>query len=106
MGYSGGADISSIILLLLIGIALLCFCVAIPVAIGVFVWKDAKKRGMSAPLWTIVALFVPFYVGLIIFLLVRNDYTETRCPQCFARIKGSPAFCPSCGASLYNSRTN
>ena len=50
--------------IIFIPIALLLF--AIPVLIGVYVWRDAKGRGMNAPLWTLVSVLAPSLIGFII----------------------------------------
>lgn len=79
---------------------LLALYIAIPIIIGVYVWKDAKQRGMNAPLWTIVAVFAPTFIGLIIFLLVRGNYSDMKCPKCSAPVRESYVVCPKCGAKL------
>lgn len=84
----------------LIMIPIIILILAIPVIIGVYVWKDAKQRGMNAPLWTIIAVFAPSLIGFIIFLLVRGNYSDMKCPQCSAPVKESFVVCPKCGAKL------
>ena len=44
---------------------------ALPIMIGVYVYRDANRRGMNAILWTLVAVFAPSLIGLIIYLLKR-----------------------------------
>ncbi len=60
---------------------------SIPVLIGVYVYQDAKRRGMNAVLWTLVAVIAPALVGFIIYLLVRNGYSDLECPRCGGRIR-------------------
>ena len=45
----------------------------VPILIGVYVYRDAKRRGMNALVWTLIALFAPSLIGFIIYLLVRNS---------------------------------
>lgn len=40
--------------------------------IGHFVFKDAQKRGLDPWIWTGVSIFIPSFMGLIFYLLVRN----------------------------------
>ena len=47
--------------------------IAVPVCIGLFVYQDAKSHGMTAWLWTAVAVLIPYFVGLVIYLLVRYN---------------------------------
>lgn len=72
----------------------------IPVLIGVYVYRDAKRRGMNAVLWTLVAVIAPALVGFIIYLLVRNGYSDLECPRCGAPVMEQYVVCPQCGAKL------
>jgi len=76
----------------------LIFC--IPVLLGVYVYRDATKRGMNAVLWTLIALFTPSLLGLIIYLLVRNNYSDLTCPNCNTRVEESFVVCPNCRTKL------
>lgn len=47
----------------------------IPLTIGVLVYRDADKRVDCNPwLWALIAALAPSFVGLIIYLIIRNDY--------------------------------
>ena len=72
----------------------------IPILIGVYVYRDANKRGMNAVLWTLIALFTPSLLGLIIYLLVRNNYSDLTCPNCNSRVEESFVVCPNCRTKL------
>ena len=54
------ASIRVIILSFVVLIALL----TIPVMIGVYVYRDAKRRGMNAMAWTLIAVVAPALIGL------------------------------------------
>jgi len=73
---------------------------AIPVMIGVYVYRDASGRRMNAVLWTLVAVAAPVFTGLIIYLLVRGNYPGYTCPSCGAGVEASYTVCPRCGARL------
>lgn len=72
----------------------------LPLFIGVYVYRDAKRRGMSAWVWTVVAVLAPSFIGLIIYLLVRSDYADLECPQCGGPVTEQYVVCPHCGARL------
>lgn len=72
----------------------------IPVLIGVYVYRDARRRGMNAVLWTLVAVIAPALVGFIIYLLVRNGYSDLECPRCGTPVMEQYVVCPQCGAKL------
>lgn len=78
----------------------LAVLVGIPVLIGVYVYRDASRRGMNAVLWTLVAVLAPMFVGLIIYLLVRGSYADLLCPGCAAPVREEYLSCPRCGARL------
>ena len=46
---------------------------AIAAAIAAYVYQDAKRRGLDPWLWATVAAFVPYFIGLIIYLVMRQS---------------------------------
>ncbi len=73
---------------------------ALPIIIGVYVYRDADRRGMNAILWALVAALAPSLIGFIIYLLVRGSYSNLRCPSCDAPVKDLFVVCPKCGTKL------
>ncbi len=63
---------------LLAGAALLYMAVWLIIAVALCVWmyKDAKSRGMSAGLWLVVGLVLGI-IGLIVYLVVRKPKLTT-----------------------------
>lgn len=72
----------------------------LPFIIGVYVYRDASRRGMNAILWAFVAALVPSLIGLLIYLLVRGNYSDLRCPGCDTPVNEQFVVCPKCGAKL------
>ena len=72
----------------------------LPVIVGSYVYKDAKKRNMDAVLWTAVVILVPGLVGLIIYLIVRGNSSDATCPVCENDVSDSHVLCPYCGNPL------
>lgn len=64
-----------------------------------YIYRDAKRRGMNAPLWTLLAIFVPYLIGAIIYFLMREPLPYN-CPQCGATVTARFNFCPSCKYNL------
>ena len=60
---------------------LISVIVLLPILVGIYVFRDAKSRGMNAAMWTLIAILVPSLIGFIIYLLVRGSYSNRRCPQ-------------------------
>lgn len=61
-------------LLLLGGIALFFIGLAVVwILLAVWVYRDAKKRGMEATLWLLLVLLTGL-IGLIVYLIVRRDH--------------------------------
>ncbi len=85
---------------LLLPLLFMVLFLIIPVIIGVFVYRDASERGMNALLWTIIAVFVPSLIGLIIYLIFRENYSSLSCASCGERIRPEFVNCPSCGVEL------
>lgn len=64
-----------------------------------FVYADAKRRGMRYLMWTLLAIFVPYTIGIILYFIVR-DPLPTPCPKCNYLARGGFLFCPNCGTEL------
>ena len=73
---------------------------AVPVIIGLFVYRDAKARGMDPLLWTLLAIFAPGFIGLLIYLIMRRDHVKLICPDCGSEVQQSFVSCPACGHKL------
>jgi predicted RNA-binding Zn-ribbon protein involved in translation (DUF1610 family) len=71
----------------------------VKIGIGIFVYRDAKRRGMEPAPWVIVAVLVPYFIGLIAYLLVRKSVQVT-CPSCGDHTGAESNFCPRCGEEL------
>lgn len=67
---------------------------------AIFVYKDAKKRRMNQVLWTIVAIFGPFLMGVIIYLICRKPLVDLQCPKCGEFVNGTEKACHKCGEML------
>jgi|SRR5579859_1079878 len=66
-----------------------------------YIYGDAKRRQMRYVLWTLLAIFVPNAVGIILYFILR-DPLPVPCPSCAKSVKGSFAFCPFCSAPLHH----
>ena len=64
-----------------------------------FIYVDAKRRGMRHVMWTLLAIFIPNAIGIILYFVMR-DPMPTPCPKCGKLSAQSFTFCPSCGAEL------
>lgn len=96
----------SIINVLLVYVIFMGIIVGLPVMIGVYVYRDAKRRNMNAVLWTLIAIVAPSLIGFIIYLCVRGSYDDLRCARCNAAVSQQYIVCPSCGAKLKPVCTN
>jgi predicted amidophosphoribosyltransferase len=64
-----------------------------------YINRDAKRRGMSPVLWTIVAVFIPNALGIILYFVLRQPLQST-CPQCGNALQAGFNFCPRCNYKL------
>jgi len=79
---------------LLAGIAGVCFLLLIG-----YINRDAKRRGMSPTLWTIMAVIIPNALGIILYFLLRQPLSNA-CPQCGCGVQAGFNFCPRCSHKL------
>jgi len=78
-------------------IAFFAVCIAINIAILIWVKNDATARGMENPTLWLVIVFFTGLVGLVIYFLVRPKGEIVVCANCGKkRMQGLPK-CPSCG---------
>jgi len=64
-----------------------------------YVNADTKRRGMHSTLWTLIAIFVPYLMGVVVYFLVREPL-PFNCPQCGAVVTGRFYYCPACKYNL------
>jgi len=64
-----------------------------------YIYGDARRRGMRAGLWVLLAIFIPNAIGILLYFILREPLL-VKCPQCGAGVKAAFPFCPDCGASL------
>jgi double zinc ribbon protein len=87
----------------LVPIFLLALSGVVPLALYVllvgYVWGDAKRRGMNALLWTLLAVFIPSAIGIILYFILREP-VPVPCPSCGAPASKGHAFCARCGAAV------
>jgi hypothetical protein len=79
---------------LLLGLVLACFLLFIS-----YINRDAKRRGMSPVLWTIVAVLIPNGLGFILYFVLRQPL-RSACPKCGNAVQSGFNFCPQCNCKL------
>lgn len=79
-----------------VGLALLAGgLLAVYVLLIGYVNRDAGRRGMSRLLWTLVAIFVPNALGIVLYFILRKPRLGA-CPQCGTHVEAGFGFCPKC----------
>ncbi|WP_405107613.1 PLDc N-terminal domain-containing protein [Paenibacillus sp. FSL K6-1217] len=63
------------------------------VLVAVFIYKDASRRRMNAWLWMTAVIYIPNFIGLILYFLARKQHPMHAASD--AGHKGSR--CPHCG---------
>jgi len=87
--------LSPFFLLTLIGAV---FLAAYVLLVG-YVFGDAKRRGMNHVLWTLLSIFIPNAIGIILYFILR-DPVPVPCPSCGTPAKKGHAFCAGCGTAV------
>ena len=83
MGLIYGSCLVLLVLILLIG----------------YIYGDAKRREMRYILWTLLAIFLPDAIGIILYFILRDPLPRV-CPSCTKRARAGFVFCPHCGTAL------
>lgn len=79
---------------LLVGVAAGCYLLFIG-----YINRDAKRRGMNAIPWTLVAVLIPNALGILLYFVLRQPL-RCSCPQCGNTIQTGYNFCPCCSCKL------
>ena len=64
-----------------------------------YINADARRRGMRYVMWTLLAIFIPNSIGIILYFIFREPLLVP-CAKCGAQARSGFAFCPQCGAQL------
>ena len=69
------------------------------VALIGYIYGDAKRRQMRYVMWTLLSIFIPNAIGMILYFILRDPLPKP-CPGCGHVEKGKFPFCPHCGTLL------
>jgi hypothetical protein len=64
-----------------------------------YVYGDARRRGMNQVLWTLLAIFIPSAIGVILYFILR-DPIPVPCPSCATPARKGHSFCAACGTAV------
>lgn len=70
-----------------------------------YINADAGRRGMGRVLWTLIAIFVPNCLGILLYFLLRKPFLR-KCAGCGAMVDPSFQFCQRCGCVMSPTCTN
>ena len=84
-------------LLVLVAFATLLWQIS-SIVTAIYIFKDAQSRGMKAGKWVWLSLLS--LLGLIIYIAIKKDDKNSRCPACGCEIKTGWDFCPACSFDL------
>ena len=63
------------LVLLISGLVLGLIGIALAVLLGMWTFSDAKERSNDPVLWTLIVLFIPIPIGLILYLFIGRNKT-------------------------------
>ncbi len=78
-----------ILLAVLIGVVISCYVILIG-----YVNQDAGRRSMSRVLWTLIAMFVPNCLGIVLYFVLRKPRIA-HCPKCDVEVEPGFSYCPA-----------
>lgn len=64
-----------------------------------YINRDSGRRGMSRLAWTLLAVFVPNGLGIILYFILRQALPSL-CRRCCAQVQPGYSYCPHCGETL------
>ena len=71
---------------------------------AIYVYCDCINRGNDETvLWVLLTIFIPYYIGFIIYLIFRKNKKFVKCSKCGHRVSTESNYCPNCGNSELDS---
>jgi hypothetical protein len=64
-----------------------------------YITRDAKRRAMNVPMWTVLVIGMQG-IGLVVYFLLRQP-VMSHCPQCSTTLSSGFNFCPQCQFQLH-----
>jgi len=64
-----------------------------------YIYADSRRRGMRALMWTLMAIFIPNGIGMILYFVLRDPLLIS-CAHCNLQVRKNFVFCPQCGGEL------
>jgi magnesium-transporting ATPase (P-type) len=64
--------------------------------IAIFIYKDATRKKMNVWLWVTAVIYVPNFIGLLLYFIVRRQHAR-RCTRCGGSMGKDFEYCPYCG---------
>ena len=92
---SFGLGIPELMIIVLVGLITLGGYVALIC----YIYNDARRRGMPAVMWALLAFFVPSGIGIILYFILRQPLL-VHCTRCGVPMQPGLAYCPHCGGGL------
>ncbi len=86
--------------LTLIWVSIAAFVFIANLAICIWVYKDAKQKGQNAWLWVVLVIVTGNFGGLIIYLLIGRNQSNTICSKCNSATSSKGNFCCVCGEKI------
>ncbi len=81
-------------------ISFILFAFLAMVFISIWVYKDAKNRGLNAMMWALLVLFTGNLLGLLLYILVGQKHSQIICTNCSSLTTVKGDFCSHCGNRL------
>lgn len=86
--------------LLVLALALMLLSAVSITLVAIWVYRDAKSRGLEAWVWTLVTVLVPSFIGLLLYFLVGRKEIHRPCSACGKQVPRRSTFCGYCGAQM------
>ena len=93
------AGLGAMIIGMITGGFMMAFIAAVTVIYAIIIYFDARRHGMKAILWAVLALIFSLY-SLPVYVFVRVKIATLKCASCGVRVGEGKNFCPECGAEI------
>ena len=74
--------------------------ISMVIFISLWVYKDAKSKGLNGALWVLIVIFTQNFIGLILYFLIGRKEERINCTSCNQPIRKNSKYCNFCGKEV------
>ena len=80
------------------------FTVVSLICVGIWTYRDSKRKNLNSRLWTALAVLIPYCIGFLVYIIVNPKQNAIQCSYCGNVMKKNIPVCGNCGAAMVTAK--